>query len=91
MDVTALPSISDAFEGVDQWKEVLSVLPVLVALELVLSADNAVALAAIARSSRQPEREALALNLGIGIALILRIDIPQANSNSTTTKGSQSG
>ena len=49
MDVTALPSISDAFEGVDQWKEVLSVLPVLVALELVLSADNAVALAAIAR------------------------------------------
>ena len=48
MDVTALPSISDAFEGVDQWKGVLSVLPVLVALELVLSADNAVALAAIA-------------------------------------------
>ena len=73
MDVTALPSISDAFEGVDQWKEVLSVLPVLVALELVLSADNAVALAAIARRCRQQDQERLALNIGIALALVLRI------------------
>ena len=73
MDVTALPSISDAFEGVDQWKEVLSVLPVLVALELVLSADNAVALAAIARRCRQPDQERLALNIGIALALLLRL------------------
>ena len=53
----------------------MSLLPVLVLLELILSADNAVALAAIARSSRQPEQERLALNLGIGIALVLRIGL----------------
>ncbi|WP_392346167.1 DUF475 domain-containing protein, partial [Parasynechococcus sp.] len=73
MDITSLSSLSDFFEGADQWGEVLDLLPVLVLLELILSADNAVALAAIARSSRQPERERLALNLGIGIALVLRI------------------
>ena len=73
MDITSLPSLSDFFEGADQWREVVSLLPVLVLLELILSADNAVALAAIARSSRQPEQERLALNLGIGIALVLRI------------------
>ena len=73
MDITSLPSLSDIFDGADQWGEVLALLPVLVLLELILSADNAVALAAIARSSRQPEQERLALNLGIGIALVLRI------------------
>jgi len=73
MDITSLPSLSDFFEGADQWREVVSLLPVLVLLELILSADNAVALAAIARSGRQPEQERLALNLGIGIALVLRI------------------
>ena len=73
MDITSLPSLSDFFEGADQWGEVFALLPVLVLLELILSADNAVALAAIARSSRQPEQERLALNLGIGIALLLRI------------------
>ena len=73
MDITSLPSLSDFFEGADQWGEVLALLPVLVLLELILSADNAVALAAIARSRRQPEQESLALNLGIGIALVLRI------------------
>ena len=73
MDITSLPSLSDFFDGADQWGEVLALLPVLVLLELILSADNAVALAAIARSSRQPERERLALNLGIGMALVLRI------------------
>ena len=51
MDITSLPSLSDFFEGADQWGEVLALLPVLVLLELILSADNAVALAAIARSS----------------------------------------
>ena len=73
MDITSLPSLSDFFEGADQWGEVLALLPVLVLLELILSADNAVALAAIARSSRQPDQERLALNLGIAMALVLRI------------------
>ena len=75
MDVTSLPSLSDLFEGVDQWGEVLALLPVLILLELVLSADNAVALAAIARSCRQPEQERLALNIGIALALVLRIGL----------------
>ena len=73
MDITALPSLTDLFEGADQWGEVLSLLPVLVLLELILSADNAVALAAIARS-RQAEQERLALNIGIGLAMVFASD-----------------
>ena len=75
MDITSLPSLTDLFEGADQWREVLSLLPVLVLLELILSADNAVALAAIARSGNQPEQERLALNIGIGLAMILRVGL----------------
>ena len=75
MDITSLPSLTDLFEGADQWREVLSLLPVLVLLELILSADTAVALAAIARSNGQPEQEKLALNVGIGMALVLRIGL----------------
>ena len=48
MDLTALPSLSNVFDGADQWGEILTLLPVLIVLEIVLSADNAVALAAIA-------------------------------------------
>lgn len=75
MDITALPALSDLFGGADQWWEVLTLLPVLILLELMLSADNAIALAAIARSNRQPAQEKLALNIGIGLALILRIGL----------------
>ena len=75
MDITALPALSDLFGGADQWWEVITLLPVLILLELMLSADNAVALAAIARSNRQPAQERLALNIGIGLALILRIGL----------------
>ena len=75
MDITALPSLSDVFEGADQWAEVFALLPVLVMLELILSADNAVALAAIARASRSPEQERLALNIGIGLAMLLRVGL----------------
>jgi len=75
MDITALPALSDLFGGADQWWEVLTLLPVLILLELMLSADNAVALAAIARSNRQAAQEKLALNIGIGLALILRIGL----------------
>ena len=75
MDITALPSLSDLYEGADQWREVVSLLPVLVILEVVLSADNAVALAAIARSGNAPERERLSLNIGIALALVLRIGL----------------
>ena len=75
MDLTALPSLSNVFDGADQWGEILTLLPVLVVLELVLSADNAVALAAIARSGQRPKQERLALNIGIGLALILRLGL----------------
>ena len=75
MDITALPSLTDVFEGADQWGEVLALLPVLVMLELVLSADNAVALAAIARSSGTADQERLALNIGIGLAMVLRVGL----------------
>ncbi len=75
MDITALPSLTDLYEGADQWREGVSLLPVLVLLEVVLSADNAVALAAIARSGNNPERERLSLNIGITMALVLRIGL----------------
>ena len=75
MDVATLPSISDWFDGVDQWGEVLTLLPVLVLLELVLSADNAIALAAIARNCRAENMERRALSIGIGFALVLRIGL----------------
>lgn len=75
MDLTALPSLSNVFDGADQWGEILTLLPVLVVLELVLSADNAVALAAIARSGLRPKQERLALNIGIGLALVLRLGL----------------
>ena len=80
MDITSLPSLSDFFDGADQLGEVFALLPVLVLLELILSADNAVALAAIARSSRQPEQERLALNVGIGMAFVLRDRVDRSGS-----------
>ena len=45
------------------------------ALELLLSADNAIALAAIAREQRDPGLERRALNLGIVMAFGLRVGL----------------
>ena len=73
MEAESLPSLSSLFQGVDQWGEVLLVLPLLVALEAVLSADNAIALAAISRRLHDPQRQRQALNLGLLLALIFRI------------------
>jgi len=73
MDSAALPSLTPLLDGVDQWVELLPLLPVLVSLELILSADNAIALAAIARQQNHPGRERQALNLGIAMAFGLRI------------------
>jgi len=73
MEAESLPSLSSLFQGVDQWGEVLLVLPLLVALEAVLSADNAIALAAISRRLHDPERQRQALNLGLLLALVFRI------------------
>ena len=54
MDTAALSSLTAWLDGVDQLGELLPLLPVLVTLELLLSADNAIALAAIAREQRDP-------------------------------------
>ncbi|MFL0768356.1 MAG: DUF475 domain-containing protein [Prochlorococcus sp.] len=75
MDSAALPLFTSWLDGVDQWSELAPLLPVLVAIELILSADNAIALAAISRSEGNPELERRSLNVGIALALVLRIGL----------------
>lgn len=58
--------------GIDIGQSLL-LLPVLVALEAVLSADNAIALAAIARGLGDQERQRQALNIGLVVAFVLRV------------------
>lgn len=53
--------------------ETLFLLLVLVAMEAVLSADNAIALATLTRTLQNPILEKRALNIGIGLAYILRM------------------
>lgn len=53
--------------------DTLLLLPVLVALEAVLSADNAIALAAIAQGLESEKEQQQALNLGLVVAFILRM------------------
>jgi len=73
MEAETLPSLSSLLQGVDQWGEVLVVLPLLVVLEVVLSADNAIALAAISRRLNDPQKQRQALNFGLLLALGFRI------------------
>ncbi|UBF28605.1 hypothetical protein K9N68_12420 [Kovacikia minuta CCNUW1] len=53
--------------------ETLLLLPVLIALEAVLSADNAIALAALTRSLQDPKLQQRALNIGLVLAYVLRM------------------
>ena len=55
--------------------ETLLVLPVLIALEAVLSADNAIALAALAQGLQDSALQRRALNIGLVLAYILRIGL----------------
>ena len=55
--------------------ETLLVLPVLIALEAVLSADNAIALAALAQGLHDSALQRRALNIGLVLAYILRITL----------------
>lgn len=55
--------------------DTLLLLPVLIALEAVLSADNAIALAAIAQGLDDEAMQRRALNLGLLIAFILRVGL----------------
>ncbi|EDX85791.1 Integral membrane protein TerC family [Synechococcus sp. PCC 7335] len=60
--------------------DTLLLLPVLILLELVLSADNAIALAAIAKGLETPALQKKALNIGLIVAFILRISLILAAS-----------
>ncbi|MCU0527240.1 MAG: DUF475 domain-containing protein [Elainella sp. Prado103] len=53
--------------------DTLILLPVLIALEAVLSADNAIALAAIAQGLHTHDLQRRALNLGLVVAFVLRV------------------
>jgi YkoY family integral membrane protein len=80
MEAESIPSLSPLIEGADQWGELLALLPLLLALEAVLSADNAIALAAISRSLRTPALQGQALNLGLALALVFRLGLIAAAS-----------
>ncbi|MCH9713895.1 MAG: hypothetical protein K0U63_05020 [Cyanobacteria bacterium] len=73
MEAESLESLVPLIQAADQWREVLLLLPLLVALEAVLSADNAIALAAISRRLHDRARQEMALNLGLLLALVFRI------------------
>ena len=73
MEAESIPSLSPLIQAADQWGELLLLLPLLVGLEAVLSADNAIALAAISRQLRHPRQQGQALNLGLALALLFRL------------------
>ena len=73
MDSASLRSLTPLLDGIDRWVELAPLLPVIVSLELVLSADNAVALASITKRLNNIYLQEKALNIGILIALLLRI------------------
>tara|TARA_Y100001968_G_scaffold113737_1_gene103154 strand:- start:22853 stop:23575 length:723 start_codon:yes stop_codon:yes gene_type:complete len=73
MDSAALTSLTPLLDGIDKWVELAPLLPVIISLELILSADNAIALASITRSLEKSELQSTALNIGILISLCLRI------------------
>ena len=75
MEAESIQSLTPLLNQADQWSEVLLLLPLLVALEAVLSADNAIALAAIARGLEDPARQRQALNLGLALALVFRLGL----------------
>ncbi|MCP9816832.1 hypothetical protein KBY76_09145 [Synechococcus sp. GreenBA-s] len=80
MEAESIPSLTPLIQGADQWGEVLVLLPLLVALEAVLSADNAIALAAISRGLKDPAEQGQALNLGLALALVFRLVLIAAAS-----------
>ncbi|WP_341879944.1 hypothetical protein [Synechococcus sp. UW140] len=75
MEASSLDSLTPLITAADQWHEVLLLLPVLVGLEVVLSADNAIALAAIAKGLKSQNQQKQALNLGLVFALFFRISL----------------
>ena len=50
MDTASVNSFIPTLDQIDSWSEILTLLPILISLELLLSADNAVALASLTKS-----------------------------------------
>ena len=73
MDSAAINSFIPTLDQVDSWYEIFTLLPLLISLELLLSADNAVALASLTKSLESSVLRARALNIGITISLLFRI------------------
>ncbi len=73
MDTASVNSFIPTLDQIDSWSEILTLLPILVILELLLSADNAVALASLTKFLDDANDRKKALNLGITISLLLRI------------------
>ena len=75
MDSAALDSFTPILDGVDRWGELAPLLPLLILLEIVLSADNAVALASITKRLNNIQLQRKALNISIVFSLVLRIGL----------------
>lgn len=73
MEASTSSALTPLLHAADAWQEVALLLPVLIGLEIVLSADNAIALAAIARKQPEPAAQQRALNLGLVFALLFRV------------------
>ena len=73
MDALSVNSFIPTLDQIDSWSEILTLLPILIILEILLSADNAIALASLSKSLKNPEDRTRALNIGVTISLILRI------------------
>tara|TARA_Y100001978_G_scaffold203096_1_gene226615 strand:- start:846 stop:1553 length:708 start_codon:yes stop_codon:yes gene_type:complete len=73
MDTASVNSFIPTLDQIDSWSEILTLLPILISLEILLSADNAVALASLTKSLTDLQDRKKALNIGITISLILRI------------------
>ena len=73
MDTASVNSFIPTLDQIDSWSEILTLLPILISLEILLSADNAVALASLTKSLRNSTDRTKALNIGITISLLFRI------------------
>jgi len=73
MDTASVNSFIPTLDQIDSWSEILTLLPILISLEILLSADNAVALASLTKSLKNSTDRTKALNIGITISLAFRI------------------
>ncbi len=73
MDTASVNSFIPILDQIDSWSEILTLLPILISLEILLSADNAIALASLTKSLKNSSDRTNALNIGITISLIFRI------------------